>query len=93
MNRSIKPLPDAKVLRQTHFGSKVISFAAIVFPSNAWDTGCSNGPPDGNGGWERGYRPYTQALEMSVRSVYSRDTCTGETPNAGSGLPPKIAGV
>lgn len=35
----------------------------------------------------------TQALEVSVSSGYSRDTCTRETPNAGSGLPPKIAGV
>lgn len=51
MNCSCKPLPDAEVLRQTCFGSKVISFAAVVFPSNAWDTGCSNGPPEGNGGW------------------------------------------
>ena len=28
-----------------------------------------------------------------VSSGYSRDTCTGETLNAGSVLPPKIAGV
>lgn len=32
MNRSINPLPDVKVLRRAHFGSKVISFAAVVFP-------------------------------------------------------------
>lgn len=50
MNRSSNQLPDAEVLRQTRFGSKVISFAAVVFLSNGTQ-GCSNGPPEGNGGW------------------------------------------
>lgn len=79
MNQSRNHLPDAEVQRQPYFGSKVISFADAVLLSNALDSkAVSNGPREGNGGRGSVYRSHTQALEISVSSGYSRDTCAKE---------------